>query len=306
MIQMDLFAPPPPPPVITASKPHHRSDVDQFERDLAAAHAATDRAKSAGTIERLAWGEATKGSYVRFGKPAYLLEFYEDGGQWHAREELSLHNCGGSGPFWPVHDRIGRTEIRTREAVILFHMRGLLKRAANSMARPHGDEETRAKQLAKLAAWAIEQCPTLIYGVDLASEFASLREAADAREDRRSAAFHAVYDLAERAKAVLASIDVDAYSGSATTGLIHNKAVKDWPGKGADPVGHAKAWPAEWAISGHAPAALSITIYPRKGQAESQTVRAAVDALTIALAEPILIADEDAPYPHGNWKWEDQ
>ena len=307
MLQLDLFAPPPPPPVIAATKRTRRADVDQFECDLSAAHAATDRAKAAGTIERLAWGEATKGSYVRFGKPAYLLQFYQDGGIWYAREELSLFNSSSSsGPFWPVEDRIGQTEINTREAVILFHIRRLLRNAATAMARPHGDGETRAKQYAKLAEWAIAQCPALIYGIDMAAEFASLREAADAREDRRCTAFHAAYDLAERAKAVLSSIDVDAYSGSTTTGLIHNKSIKNWPGKGEDAEGHARAFPAEWAISGHAPAALSITFYPRTGQTDAPTVRAAIDALTIALSEPILIAEEDAPYPHGNWTWEDK
>jgi hypothetical protein len=305
MIQLDLFAPPSPPPVI-AAKPSRPAHALAFEQQRATVDGSTARAESAGRIERLTWGEGAKDGPMRWGKGGYRLEIYEDGGQWFAREELAMHNGGSSGPFWPVRDVRGRTSLDTREAVILFHMRKLLKSAATSMARPYGDEEARAKQFAKLAAWSIAQCPTLIYGVDLAAEFATLCEAEKLREERRCIALDAVHDLAKRVDAVMKSIDVDAYSGSWDAGLIHNKAVKDWPGKGADPVGHAKAWPAEWAISGHAPAALSVTIYPRVGQAESRSVRAAVGALTIALAEPILIADEDAPYPHGNWKWEDQ
>lgn len=285
----DILTPPPPPPAVAAAPILSRRDRERAEWE--AFRAKQDAAEAAGEIETIKWG---KGDRTR--GPSYHLDLWQDGEGWRIRQSLATGMGGSWGQFTC-------NTFPTRQDAMLAAFRDQLRRSADFIVVDHDSRKDERAQHEQLVRWIVGR---LIPGADLDTEYREMLRIATAREKRRTTAFRAVYDLHGRVEAIMKSIEIYAYGGSFQGGLMHNKAAKPCSGRGADPLGHAKAWPAEWAISGHAPDALSVTIYPRDGQTDSKTVRAAHDALSIALSEPIIMAAEDAPYPHGNWTWDEE
>jgi hypothetical protein len=271
--------------------------VDHANRDGWETYKATETEELARTtVERIKWGKGDD----RGGRdgPFYALTLWHGDRGWRTKESYALGTGGGGGPY-------GYEVYETRAAAMLAAFRRKMKTLAMTMAGCWGDGDGTKRQAEDLARWMISQCPPLHFGgINLAEEWAAALEVEKAREQRRTSAYRAAHELSGRAEAILKEAGMWAYSGGSVGGLLKNCEGENFPGWGEDREGHARAWPAEWSLAGHAPAALSIVIYPREGQTGSATVTKAVELLRAGLDIPVEVAAEDHGYPHEKWAWE--
>ncbi|EFX60408.1 hypothetical protein DAPPUDRAFT_124286, partial [Daphnia pulex] len=145
-------------------------------------------------VEQLRWEEKKGGRAGHSqGQGLYALQWYQEGGKFHARTEHYMINSGGSGPFYEVEG------VTSRHDLILLFMRRVIKSCAHDFAGRHcSDGPAKWAQAQKKAAWAIGQCPPLMYGVDLAQEFEELKATLDANEIERCKMLHDVSDMRDK------------------------------------------------------------------------------------------------------------
>lgn len=165
--QGDLFLAPaaPAPPSLAA--------------DPACEHTRITALANAARIECLEWREGRKKGWGA-GQSYFTLEWFEHAGRFYARRDAVLGTGGGGGPFREV-------AAADRNGLILSALRGELKGCAHAYAmRDWGsDGERRWAVALKLSRWAIDQCPALMFGADLAAEFEAMQAAAVAAEQER-------------------------------------------------------------------------------------------------------------------------
>lgn len=186
---------------------------DAWRAEIERMNALVAEKRDAGRIERLAWGEASPTPLGKCSctKGAIAIDYFEHEGRWFSKRQYSFGSSGGGGPFSECDG------ITSREDFILSAMRRELRGCAHSIAMKWHDP-TGAKEAERVAAWAIGQCPPLMFGADLAQEFEQLTAKAIAEEEER----HVML------KDVEAKRDALLHAWREASGMEPNPKCSDW------------------------------------------------------------------------------
>lgn len=160
-----------------------RRDAERraWEAERARIAAGIEAARAAGRSRTILWGKAKAGT-ITWGGAGWLVELFEhDGAVFVGRADFAMQDSGS----YRGHRQVKGARTLDEGALVMFRER--LDACARE-ARDHGWQGTKTKQCAQLAAWIIEQCPPLLYGVDLAAEYQQLRATYTEREKLRCAA----------------------------------------------------------------------------------------------------------------------
>lgn len=297
--QFDMFAgfAPTPVPVDVAPLPaivltgDRRADDDALREQL---RTARDEAEAAGAIETIAWGSGLKANKtgdfwfsMPHGKPGVIIKLWQvEPGRWITALSTSHINGGGLSGFW--HGDKGHA---TREAALIAVMRGRLRTCARAQSmRDWGDAEhaREGKAAEEQADWAISMCPPLVYGVDLADEYARMVEAEVEEEQRRRAMLRQVSDLQQVAHDAL--YDEGEYTGGPSWDrtIVNNN------------IPEGSAWQARFVgkyhVTGTMPDRLEIVVYSdrhdEKIEGDDAVLARALARIAPAVDVPVRMATE--------------